>query len=78
MRDRVPVMTEPNELIVPSAIAPNFIQAAGIPDTQSDKVVGDQGDQGTPVIEIMLEDRAGEVISLEQREGKTLGIIGDE
>ena len=77
-RDRIPTLLEPNELVVPAAQAGNFIQAAGIPDTQGREAVGDQGNQGTPLIEIMLEDRAGEVISLEQREGKTLGIIGDE
>ena len=31
-RDRIPTMLEPNELVVPAAVAPNFIQAAGIPD----------------------------------------------
>lgn len=76
-RDRIPALLEPNELVVPAAQAGNFIQAAGIPDTQGREAVGDQGNAGTPLIEIMLEDRAGEVISLEQREGRTLGIIGD-
>lgn len=78
-RDRVPTLLEPNELVVPASVAPNFIQAAGIPDTQSERVVGDQGNNGgNNVIEIMLEDRAGEFISLEQREGKALGLIGGE
>ncbi|MHA1347771.1 MAG: phage tail tape measure protein, partial [Candidatus Heimdallarchaeaceae archaeon] len=82
-RDRVPTLLEPGELVVPQAIAPNFIQAAGIPDTQADSaqssVPGDQGGEDTtPVIEIMLQDRAGEVISLEQREGRALGIIAEE
>jgi len=76
-RDRVPTLLEPNELVVPAAIAPNFIQAAGIPDTQAGQNIGDQDSSGTPVIEIMLQDRAGEVISLEQREGRSLGLIGD-
>lgn len=71
-RDRVPTMLEPGELVVPASVAPNFIQAAGIPDTQA--VDSDEG-QGASVIEIMLEDRAGEVISLEQREGRALGLI---
>lgn len=77
-RDRVPTMLEPNELVVPSAIAPNFIQAAGVPDTQGREALNNNEDSGTSRIEIMLQDRAGEFISLEQREGRSLGIIGEE
>ena len=77
-RDRVPTMLEPNELVVPAAIAPNFIQAAGLPDTQSGAAAGDTEGAGGAVIEIMLQDRAGEFISLEQREGKALGLIAGE
>lgn len=75
-RDRVPMLLEPDELIVPKALVPSFTQAAGIPDSQSETAVGaDTEGQGAAVIEIMLEDRAGEVISLEQREGRALGLI---
>ncbi len=77
-RDRVPTLLEPGELVVPQAIAPNFIQAAGLPDTQSDQAVGDVTEGDNNVVEIRLEDRAGEVFSLEQREGRALGVIGDE
>lgn len=77
-RDRVPTLLEPNELVVPSAIAPNFIQAAGIPDTQSDQAQGETEGGSGGVMEIVLEDRAGEFISLEQREGQALGTIGDQ
>jgi TP901 family phage tail tape measure protein len=75
-RDRFPAMLEPNELVVPAGIAQNFIQAAGVPDTQGREAVDNGG--GTPRLEIVLEDRAGEFISIEQREGKALGLIGDE
>jgi len=74
-RDRVPTLLEPNELVVPAAVAPNFIQAAGIPDTQSDQAQGNASG-GSMMLEINLEDRAGEFISLEQREGQALGTIG--
>lgn len=76
-RDRVPALLEPNELVVPASVAPNFIQAAGIPDTQSEKAVGDLTESDTPVVEIVLQERASEFISLEQREGSALGTIGD-
>lgn len=76
-RDRVPTLLEAGELIVPRAIAPNFIQAAGIPDTQAGEAVGDVSEgEGTPMIMIDLSDRAGETITLEQREGRSLGLIG--
>jgi len=74
-RDRFPAMLEPNELVVPAAVAPNFIQAAGIPDTQGREAVGDQSESGANVLEIVLEDRAAEMISLEQKEGQILGTI---
>lgn len=32
-RDRVPTMLEPNELVVPAAVAPNFIQSVGNPQS---------------------------------------------
>lgn len=78
-RDRVPMLLEPGELVVPRPLVPNFTQAAGIPDAQSDGAVsGGQvgGESGGPMeIDIRLEDRAGEFISLEQREGRALGTI---
>lgn len=74
MRDRMPVMTEPGELIVPKAIAPNFIQAAGMPDTQGGSSSTNEESGGAFVFE--LNDRAGEMFTLTQREGRALGIIG--
>ena len=75
-RDRFPALLEPNELVVPAPIAQSFIQAAGIPDTQGREAIGDQ-DEGTPELIIDLSDRAGEMITLEQREGRTLGLIAE-
>jgi hypothetical protein len=72
-RDRVPMMTEPGELIVPKALAPNFIQAAGIPDTQSENATQNNG--GHTTIEVNVNDRVAEFITLEQRQGRTLGVI---
>lgn len=73
-RDRIPAMLEPNELVIPAAIAPNFIQAAGIPDTQSAAVNEGQGGS-RQLVEIMVQDRAAEIIYLEQRESESLGLI---
>lgn len=73
MRDRVPTMLEPGELVVPKAIAPNFIQSAGMPDTQG----GNTGssESGGGVFEFILNDRASEFVTLEQREGRAIGTI---
>lgn len=73
MRDRVPVMTEPGELIVPKALAPNFIQAAGIPDTQA---IPDTTTEAGGAFIFELNDRAAELFTLSQREGRALGTIG--
>jgi TP901 family phage tail tape measure protein len=77
-RDRNLTVTEPGELIVPKAIAPNFIQDVGLPDTQRSLPGDASEDAGAPVISIELQDRAGEFISLEQREGRSLGLIGEQ
>ena len=55
-------LTNPNELIVPEPLVPNFIQAAGIPDTQG-REEQNNNESGSSVVEIMLQDRVGEVIS---------------
>lgn len=75
-RDRVPMLLSPNELVVPEALAPNFIQAAGLPDTQSDRALGATGAGESTILTIELNDRAGEMITLNQRQGKALGLIG--
>lgn len=75
MRDRMPAMLEPGELVVPKAIAPNFIQAAGMPDTQAGSS-DDSGEVGGAYV-FELNDRAGEMFTLTQREGRALGIIGE-
>lgn len=75
-RDRVPMLLTPNELVVPEALAPNFIQAAGLPDTQSDRALGIETNNSNTIISIELNDRAGELITLNQRQGKALGVIG--
>lgn len=73
MRDRMPLMAEPGELIVPKAVVPNFIQAAGMPDTQS---VGNNSDNTGGAFVFELNDRAAEMFTLSQREGRALGTIG--
>jgi len=75
-RDRVPTMLEPNELVVPAAIAPNFIQAAGIPDTQANPTKN-QTEQEAPVVTIELNERAAEYVTLNQRQGRALGLVGN-
>lgn len=74
-RDRIPALLEPGELIVPRPLVPDFVQAAGIPRPEDVESVFGTDDEETPVIRIELEDRAAEVITLQQREGRALGII---
>jgi TP901 family phage tail tape measure protein len=72
MRDRNLTMTEPGELIIPKAIAPNFIQAAGLPDTQRAPA---ETEGGGGIYELVLNDRAAEMFTLEQREGRAIGTV---
>lgn len=73
-RDRVPILAEEGEIIVPKAIAPNYIQSQGIPDTQSNPTLNGMGG-GTTQIEIEMQSRVSEYITLNQRAGRALGII---
>lgn len=74
-RDRVPILAEPGEIIVPKAQAGSYIQSQGIPDTQANPTKGVE-DKDT-IIEINLNERASELITLDQRKGKALGIVGN-
>lgn len=78
LRDRTPALLEPGELIVPRPLVPDFVQSAGIPEPdRDDELRAEDEDEGTPVIMVELEDRAAEVITLQQREGRALGIIAE-
>lgn len=71
-RDRVPMLLEPDELVVPKGLAPDFIQSVGRPDTQAE---GKDGEGvGTAVVEISIEDEAADLITAKQRENTDLAI----
>lgn len=67
-RDRVPTLLEPGELVVPRAIAPDFIQSVGRPDTQNNQGSTSQ------LVQITIEDDATDFISAKQRENTALNI----
>jgi TP901 family phage tail tape measure protein len=69
-RDRVPMLLEPNELVVPRALVPDFIQSVGRPDTQAR---GEDEERGT-MVEIGIEDDATDFITAKQRENNRLSI----
>lgn len=69
-RDRVQTFLEPGELVVPKAIAPDFIQTAGRPDTQA--VDGDE--RVGSIVDINIEDEAADFITAKQRENTDLAI----
>jgi len=69
-RDRVPMLLEPNELVVPKGLAPDFIQSVGRPDAQAS---GDSEAQGS-MVEISIEDDATDFITAKQRENTDLAI----
>ena len=71
-RDRVPMLLEPNELVVPKALAPDFIQSVGRPDAQAED--GDGGEARGSVVEIAIEDDATDFITAKQRENTDLAI----
>lgn len=69
-RDRIPTLLEPNELVVPSSIAPDFIQAVGRPDiTAGDNRGGGQ------FVEIGFTDNAFEIIERKRQERIALGSL---
>ena len=70
-RDRIPMMLEPNELVVPKALAPDFIQSVGRPDAQAGD---DTSDTRGSVVEISIEDDATDFITAKQRENTDLAI----
>ncbi len=70
-RDRVPMMLEPNELVVPKGLAPDFIQSVGRPDAQANEV---EDDVRGSVVEIAIEDDATDFITAKQRENTDLAI----
>ncbi len=69
-RDRIPMLLEPGELVVPKALAPDFIQTSGRPDTQASN---DEEEANKEVI-ISIEDDAAEMITAKQRENSNLSI----
>jgi len=71
-RDRVPMLLEPDELVVPKNLAPDFIQSVGRPDTQA---VPEEG-EASNVIMIGIEDEAEGFLTARQREAQALGIGG--
>lgn len=76
LRDRIPALLEPGELIVPRPLVPDFVQSVGIPRPTDPFDRDDEGEEEeTPILTIELEERAAEVITLQQREGRALGII---
>lgn len=70
-RDRVPMLLEPNELVVPKGLAPDFIQSVGRPDAQADD--GEENSNGS-MVEIAIEDDATDFITAKQRENNNLAI----
>lgn len=70
-RDRVPMLLEPNELVVPKALAPDFIQSAGRPDAQAGS---EEDEQRGSMVEISIEDDATDFITAKQRENTDLSI----
>ena len=79
--DSVPSLLTPGELVVPEKNFDEVInsvasqRSSDSPDLGSSLTEGEEGGAGTMVLEIDLKERAGEVITLEQREGRTLGLI---
>jgi TP901 family phage tail tape measure protein len=69
-RDRVPMLLEPNELVVPKALAPDFIQAVGRPDTQAQG----EDEERSSMVEIGFEDDVADFITAKQRENDRLAI----
>jgi TP901 family phage tail tape measure protein len=70
-RDRVPMLLEPNELVVPKALAPDFIQSVGRPDAQGGE---SDADARGSIVEIGIEDDAADFITAKQRENTDLAI----
>lgn len=68
-RDRVPMLLEPNELVVPKALAPDFIQSVGRPDAQAEQSSG-----GGTIVQIGIEDDATDFITAKQRQNNNLAI----
>lgn len=68
-RDRVPALLEPGELVVPQAIAPDFIQAAGRPEVDAET-----GTTPSVGVTITLADNAFEIIEARRDEEIALGI----
>ena len=69
LRDNVPALLEQGELIVPKAVAPDFIQAVGRPDISAEETSG-----GVQQIEIGFTENAFEIIERKQNEDIALGI----
>lgn len=70
MRDKFPTMLEKDELIVPRAVAPDFIQAVGRPDISAEA----EGGGNVQQIEIGFTENAFEIIERKQNEDVALGI----
>ena len=72
LRDRTQMLLEPGELVVPRAIAPSFIEAAGRPDA------GVGGGSGSSMhVEVGFRDEAFEIIEQKLLERNRIGIGGE-
>jgi len=69
-RDKIPALLEEGEVVVPKAVAPDFIQAVGRPEVSAE--TGEGG--GTERIEIGFTDNAFEIIERKREEDVALGI----
>jgi hypothetical protein len=65
------MLLEPNELVVPKALAPDFIQSVGRPDAQGGE---SDADARGSIVEIGIEDDAADFITAKQRENTDLAI----
>jgi len=70
LRDRVPALLQPGELVVPSGITPDFLQANGRPEVDSETGTGG----GIERVEIGFTDNAFEIIERKREEEVALGI----
>jgi len=71
-RDRVPIMAEPGEVIIPKSLAPNFIQSQGRPD---ENIVPEEGQESNEInVVVGIEDDAADFLTAKQRENDALAI----
>lgn len=70
-KDSIPATLTPGELVVPAQNFEEVVEA-----TAAARSGGGTSEEGGGILTIEMQDRVGEFISLNQRQGRALGIIG--